>query len=86
MFSLEGGMPPRRGLLRHGVTALICGSDVLAPRRSNPASRRAGLSVARRRPSVGRVRRLGVHELHDPPLTTVRHPIEAIGKAAVTLR
>jgi DNA-binding LacI/PurR family transcriptional regulator len=83
MFSLEGGQAATTRLLRHGVTGVICGSDVLALGAIR-AVRRAGLSVP------GDVSVVGYDDsafmnCTDPPLTTVRQPIEAMGKAAVTL-
>jgi DNA-binding LacI/PurR family transcriptional regulator len=83
MFSLEGGQAATTRLLRHGVTGVICGSDVLALGAIR-AVRRAGLSVP------GDVSVVGYDDsafmnCTDPPLTTVRQPIEAMGKAAVAL-
>jgi DNA-binding LacI/PurR family transcriptional regulator len=83
LFSLEGGQVATTRLLRHGVTAVICGSDVLALGAIR-AIRRAGLSVP------GDVSVVGYDDsafmnCTDPPLTTVRQPIEAMGKAAVAL-
>jgi DNA-binding LacI/PurR family transcriptional regulator len=83
LFSLEGGQAATTRLLRHGVTGIICGSDVLALGAIR-AVRRAGLSVP------GDVSVVGYDDsafmnCTDPPLTTVRQPIEAMGKAAVAL-
>src|SRR5690242_5877851 len=83
LFSLEGGQAATTRLLRHGVTGVICGSDVLALGAIR-AVRRAGLSVP------GDVSVVGYDDsafmnCTDPPLTTVRQPIEAMGKAAVAL-
>ena len=83
LFSLEGGQAATRRLLRHGVTGIICASDVLALGAIR-AVRRAGLSVP------GDVSVVGYDDsafmnCTDPPLTTVRQPIEAMGKAAVAL-
>jgi DNA-binding LacI/PurR family transcriptional regulator len=83
LFSLEGGQAATTRLLRHGVTGVICGSDVLALGAIR-AARRAGLSVP------GDVSVVGYDDsafmnCTDPPLTTVRQPIEAMGKAAVAL-
>jgi DNA-binding LacI/PurR family transcriptional regulator len=83
LFSLEGGQAATIRLLRHGVTGIICGSDVLALGAIR-AVRRAGLSVP------GDVSVVGYDDsafmnCTDPPLTTVRQPIEAMGKAAVAL-
>jgi DNA-binding LacI/PurR family transcriptional regulator len=83
LFSLEGGQAATTRLLRDGVTGVICGSDVLALGAIR-AVRRAGLSVP------GDVSVVGYDDspfmsCTDPPLTTVRQPIEAMGKAAVAL-
>jgi DNA-binding LacI/PurR family transcriptional regulator len=83
LFSLEGGQAATTRLLRHGVTGVICGSDVLALGAVR-AVRRAGLSVP------GDVSVVGYDDsafmnCTDPPLTTVRQPIESMGKAAVAL-
>jgi DNA-binding LacI/PurR family transcriptional regulator len=83
LFSLEGGQAATTRLLRHRVTGVICGSDVLALGAIR-AIRRAGLSVP------GDVSVVGYDDsafmnCTDPPLTTVRQPIESMGKAAVAL-
>jgi DNA-binding LacI/PurR family transcriptional regulator len=83
LFSLEGGQAATTRLLRHGVTGVICASDVLALGAIR-AIRRAGLSVP------GDVSVVGYDDsafmnCTDPPLTTVRQPIESMGKAAVAL-
>jgi DNA-binding LacI/PurR family transcriptional regulator len=83
LFSLEGGQAATSRLLRHGVTGVICGSDVLALGAIR-AIRRAGQSVP------GDVSVVGYDDsafmnCTDPPLTTVRQPIESMGKAAVAL-
>jgi DNA-binding LacI/PurR family transcriptional regulator len=83
LFSLEGGQAATTRLLRHGVTGVICGSDVLALGAIR-AVRRAGLSVP------GDVSVVGFDDstfmsCTDPPLTTVRQPIESMGKAAVAM-
>jgi DNA-binding LacI/PurR family transcriptional regulator len=83
LFSLEGGQAATTRLLRHGVTGVICASDVLALGAVR-AIRRAGLSVP------GSVSVVGFDDsafmnCTDPPMTTVRQPIESMGKAAVAL-
>jgi DNA-binding LacI/PurR family transcriptional regulator len=83
LFSLEGGQAATTRLLRHGITGVICGSDVLALGAIR-AVRRAGLSVP------GDVSVVGYDDsafmnCTDPPLTTVRQPIESMGNAAVAL-
>ena len=83
IFSMEGGHAATTRLLKTGVTAVICGSDVLALG-SIRAVRRAGLSVPRDVSVVG-FDDSSFMSCTDPPLTTVRQPIEAMGRAAVTL-
>jgi DNA-binding LacI/PurR family transcriptional regulator len=83
LFSLEAGQAATTRMLRHGVTGVICGSDVLALGAIR-AVRRAGLCVP------GDVSVVGFDDsafmnCTDPPLTTVRQPIESMGKAAVAL-
>jgi DNA-binding LacI/PurR family transcriptional regulator len=82
-FSLEGGQAGAARLLQHGVTGIICASD--------PLALGAIRTVRRRRLSVpGDVSVIGYDDsafmtCTDPPLTTVRQPIEAMGRAAVDL-
>lgn len=83
MFSLEGGQAAASRLLDQGVTGVICASDPLALGAVR-AARRRGLSVP------GDVSIVGYDDsafmnCTDPPLTTVRQPIEAMGRAAVEL-
>jgi DNA-binding LacI/PurR family transcriptional regulator len=83
MFGLESGQATTAGLLRQGATAVICASDVLALGAVR-AVRRAGLSVP------GDVSVVGYDDsafmsCMDPPLTTVRQPIEAMGRAVMEL-
>ena len=83
LFSLEGGQAATSRMLRHGVTGIICGSDVLALGAIR-AVRRAGLSVPADVSVVGFDDSAWLN-CTDPPLTTVRQPIESMGKAAVAL-
>jgi LacI family transcriptional regulator, repressor for deo operon, udp, cdd, tsx, nupC, and nupG len=81
LFSMEGGHAAGVRVLRKGATAVICASDVLA------------LGVVRGVRREGRrvpddVSVVGFDDsplmaCTDPPLTTVRQPIEAMGQAAV---
>jgi LacI family repressor for deo operon, udp, cdd, tsx, nupC, and nupG len=83
LFSMEGGQAAATRLLRLGVTGLICASDVLALGAVRGA-RRQGLGVP------GQVSVVGFDDSSfmactDPPLTTIRQPIEAMGQATVSL-
>jgi DNA-binding LacI/PurR family transcriptional regulator len=83
LFSLEGGQAATIRMLRHGVTGIICASDVLALGAIR-AARRAGLTVP------GDVSVVGYDDsallnCTDPPLTTIRQPIEPMGMSAVAL-
>ena len=83
LFALEGGHAATRRMLGHGVTGVICGSDPLALGVIR-AARRAGLSVPKDISVVG-FDDSAFMNCTEPPLTTVRQPIEALGRAAVTL-
>ncbi|MFC7302700.1 LacI family DNA-binding transcriptional regulator [Streptomyces monticola] len=83
MFSLEGGQAAATRLLERGVTGIICASDPIALGAVR-AARRRGLEVP------GEVSVVGFDDsafmnCTEPPLTTVRQPIEAMGRAAVEL-
>ncbi|AWS45536.1 LacI family DNA-binding transcriptional regulator [Streptosporangium sp. 'caverna'] len=83
MFSLEGGHAAASRLIRRGVTAIICASDLMALGAIR-AARRAGLSVP------GDISVIGYDDsalmnCTDPPLTTLRQPIDAMGRAVVDL-
>ena len=82
-FSMEGARVAAARLIQAGVTGLICASDVMALG-SIRAARRLGLDVP------GDVSVIGFDDsalmtCTDPPLTTVRQPIETMGQAAVDL-
>jgi DNA-binding LacI/PurR family transcriptional regulator len=83
MFSLEGGHAAATRLIRQGVTGIVCASDPLALGAIR-AARRAGLSVPADISVVG-YDDSAFMNCTDPPLTTVRQPIEAIGRAAVAM-
>jgi DNA-binding LacI/PurR family transcriptional regulator len=83
LFSLEGGQAATTRMFREGVTGVICGSDVLALGAIR-AARRAGLTVPGDISVVG-FDDSGWLNCTDPPLTTIRQPIESMGKAAVAL-
>lgn len=83
LFSIEGGQAAAARLLRRGFTGLVCASDLLALGAIR-AARRAGMSVP------GEVSVVGYDDsalmsCTEPPLTTIRQPIESMGQAAVEL-
>src|SRR5580692_1229856 len=78
-FSLEGGHAAAVRLIASGVTGIICGSDPLAL-----GAIRAGLSVPADLSVIG-FDDSAFMSCTDPPLTTVRQPLEAIGRAAVEM-
>jgi DNA-binding LacI/PurR family transcriptional regulator len=81
IFGVEGGAAAAQRLLDAGVSAVVCGSDMMALGVIR-AARQRGLSVP------GDVSVVGyddapMMEFTDPPLTTIRQPVSAIGLAAV---
>ncbi len=81
MFSAEGGQAASNELLGTGVSAIVCASDPLALGAVR-AVRRSGRTVP------GDVSIVGFDDSAfmkhtDPPMTTVRQPIESMGRAAV---
>jgi LacI family repressor for deo operon, udp, cdd, tsx, nupC, and nupG len=83
IFSMEGGHSAAGRLIDRGATGLICASDVLALGAIRGA-RRNGLNVPHDISVVG-YDDSAVMTCTDPPLTTIRQPIEAMGHAAVAL-
>ncbi|MEY9966552.1 LacI family repressor for deo operon, udp, cdd, tsx, nupC, and nupG [Streptacidiphilus sp. MAP12-16] len=83
LFSVEGGQAAAGALLDRGCTAIVCGSDLMAFGAIR-AARSRGLSVP------GDVSVVGFDDspliaFADPPLTTIRQPVEAMGAAAVNV-
>ncbi|GAA3290166.1 LacI family DNA-binding transcriptional regulator [Streptomyces cinereospinus] len=83
IFSLEGGQAAAARLLERGVTGIVCGSDPLALGAIR-AARRRGLTVPADVSVVG-FDDSAFMTCTEPPLSTVRQPIEAMGRAAVDL-
>jgi len=83
MWSMEGGRAGATRLIRHGVTGIICASDVQALGAIR-AARRLDLQVPDDVSIVGFDDSVFMN-CTDPPLTTVRQPIQAMGQAAVAL-
>jgi LacI family repressor for deo operon, udp, cdd, tsx, nupC, and nupG len=82
-FSMESARVAAGRLIERGVTGMICASDVLALGAIRGA-RRLGLSVPQDVSVVG-FDDSQFMNCTDPPLTTVRQPIVAMGNAAVAL-
>jgi LacI family transcriptional regulator, repressor for deo operon, udp, cdd, tsx, nupC, and nupG len=82
-FSMESARLAAGKLIEREVTGMICASDVLALG-SIRAARRLGLDVPRDVSIVG-FDDSALMTCTDPPLTTVRQPIEMMGQAAVDL-
>nr|MDT0661736.1 LacI family DNA-binding transcriptional regulator [Micromonospora sp. DSM 115978] len=82
-FSLEGARVAATKLVERGATGVICASDVLALGAIR-AARRLGRSVPADVSVVG-FDDSAFMTCTDPPLTTVRQPIEMMGQAAVDL-
>ncbi|GAB3876385.1 hypothetical protein GCM10029964_023110 [Kibdelosporangium lantanae] len=83
MFSLEGGQAAAARLVKRGITGVVCASDPQALGAIR-AVRRQGLSVPQDVSVIGYDDSAFMNCV-DPPLTTIRQPIEAMGRAAVDL-
>ena len=82
-FSMEGGRAAATKLIEAGATGIICASDVLALGAIR-AVRRLGRGVPDDVSVIG-FDDSALMNCTEPPLTTVRQPIEAMGQAAVDL-
>lgn len=83
LYSLEAAQAAAVRLLRTGVTGIVCASDPMALGAIR-AARRLGLDVP------GDVSVVGYDDsalmnCTEPPLTTVRQPIEAMGRMVIEL-
>lgn len=82
-YSLESGQAAATRLLREGVTGIVCASDLIALGAIR-AARRADLRVPEDVSIVG-YDDSALMNCTEPPLTTVRQPIEPMGRAAIDL-
>jgi DNA-binding LacI/PurR family transcriptional regulator len=82
-YSLESGHAATGRLLAQGVTGIVCASDPLALGAIR-AVRRAGLRVPDDVSVIG-YDDSAFMNCTEPPLTTVRQPIEPMGRAAIEL-
>ncbi|MEU2113066.1 LacI family DNA-binding transcriptional regulator [Streptomyces sp. NPDC087659] len=81
LYTLEGGQAAASALMDRGCTAVVCASDMMALGAIR-AARQRGLEVP------GDISVVGFDDspliaFTDPPLTTVRKPVPAMGQAAV---
>ncbi|GAA4349373.1 LacI family DNA-binding transcriptional regulator [Microbacterium rhizosphaerae] len=83
LYSLESGQAGASRLLASGATAIVCASDVLALGAVR-AARRTGRSVPADVSVVGFDDSF-LMSCTEPPLTTVRQPIESMGRTAIEL-
>ncbi|MFH9348609.1 LacI family DNA-binding transcriptional regulator [Kitasatospora sp. NPDC017646] len=81
LFSVEGGHAAAGALLDKGCTAIVCGSDMMALGAIR-AVRQRGLSVPHDVSVVG-FDDSPLIAFTEPPLTTIRQPVEAMATAAV---
>jgi alanine racemase len=81
LFGVEGGEAAASRLLDRGVTGIVSGSDLMALGAIR-AARRRGLEVPRDVSVVG-YDDSPLIPFTDPPLTTVRQPVQAMSLAAV---
>jgi DNA-binding LacI/PurR family transcriptional regulator len=81
LFSVEGGQAATSVLLNRGVTGVVCGSDMMALGAIR-AVRQRGIEVPRSVSVVG-YDDSPLIAFTDPPLTTIRQSVHAMGQAAV---
>jgi DNA-binding LacI/PurR family transcriptional regulator len=81
LFTVEGGQAAAHALIDRGCTAIICASDLMALGAIRAARQRA-LAVPTQVSVVG-FDDSPLIVFTDPPLTTLRQPVEAMGQAAV---
>ncbi len=83
LYSLEAAQAAALRLLGAGVTGIVCASDPMALGAIR-AARRAGLAVPADVSVVG-YDDSALMNCTEPPLTTVRQPIEAMGRMVIEL-
>lgn len=82
LFTVEGGGAAAAELIDAGHTGIICGSDLMALGASR-AARARGLRTPRDVSVIG-FDDSPLVAFTEPPLTTIRQPVTAMGAAAVT--
>ena len=83
LYSVEGGQAAGTRLFGRGITAVVCGSDLMALGAIR-AAHRLGLTVPADVSVVGFDDSVFMTLVH-PPLTTIRQPVESMGRAVVEL-
>jgi DNA-binding LacI/PurR family transcriptional regulator len=83
LFGEQGGHAAASRLIDRGATSVVCGSDMMALGAIRAAEER-GLGVPQDFSVVG-YDDSAFMSCIEPPLTTVRQPIEAMGRASVDL-
>jgi DNA-binding LacI/PurR family transcriptional regulator len=83
LYSLEAAQAAATRLISHGITGIICASDPMALGAIR-AVRRAGLRVPDDVSVVG-FDDSALMNCTEPPLTTVRQPIDAMGRMVIEL-
>ncbi|MFR9722379.1 LacI family DNA-binding transcriptional regulator [Streptomyces sp. MS19] len=81
LYTLEGGQAAAAELLARGCTAVVCASDMMALGAIR-AARQRGLAVPEECSVIG-FDDSPLIAFTDPPLTTIRQPVPAMGQAAV---
>lgn len=81
LYTLEGGQAAASALIGRDCTAVVCASDMMALGAIR-AARQLGLDVPKDVSVVG-FDDSPLIAFTDPPLTTVRKPVPAMGQAAV---
>ncbi len=81
LFTVEGGQAAATELFESGHTAIVCGSDLMALGAIR-AARSCGLRVPEDVSVVG-FDDSPLIAFTEPPLTTIRQPVAAMGRAAV---
>ena len=82
-YTMEGAQAAAQVLIERGVTAIACASDLIALGAIR-AAHRNGRSVPRDISVIG-YDDSALMNVTDPPLTTMRQPINRMGQAAVNL-
>ncbi|GGS09390.1 HTH-type transcriptional regulator MalR [Streptomyces aureoverticillatus] len=81
LYTLEGGQAAATALIAKGCTGIVCASDMMALGAVR-AAREQGLDVPRDISVVG-FDDSPLIAFTDPPLTTIRQPVQAMGQATV---